>query len=258
MAVIERAPSAQRRGDISDEEWALRVELAACYRVFDLLGWTELIYNHISLRIPGPEEHLLINPFGLRYREVTASNLVKVDLEGRIIGPSEHPVNPAGIIIHTAIHRARPDVQAVMHTHTSAGSAIASLDCGLDWNTFYGAQLYGQIAYHEFEGTTLDPDEQSRLLSSLGDGWHLMLRNHGLLACGESIPAAFLRLWTLERACQIQLAAMSTGRPLRQVAPEALRRSSEDYKSARQDGLGVDAYLAFVREVDERDPSYRY
>lgn len=173
MAIIEQAPVLQPspKPGISDEEWALRVQLAACYRIFDYLGWTELIFNHISLRVPGPETHLLLNPFGLRYKEVTASNLVKIDLDGNIIGDSDWPVNQAGVIIHTAIHRARPDVHAVMHTHTTAGSAVAGLAGGVDGNNFYSSQLWGQIRYHDFEGITLEEDEQERLVASLGEEW---------------------------------------------------------------------------------------
>ncbi len=199
VAVLE---TSQKAG-ISDEEWALRVKLAACYRIFHYMGWTELIFNHISLRVPGPETHLLINPFGLRYCDVTASNLVKIDLQGNIVGESDWPVNRAGVIIHTAIHAARPDVHAVMHTHTTAGSAVAGLDADLDGNNFYASQLWGQVRYHDFEGITLLEDEQERLVNSLGEEWLLVLRNHGLLSAGATLPAAFMRLWTLERACEI-------------------------------------------------------
>jgi ribulose-5-phosphate 4-epimerase/fuculose-1-phosphate aldolase len=185
---------------IGQAEWELRVQLAACYRIFDYLGWSELIFNHISARVPGADEHLLVNPFGLTYREVTASNLVKMDLAGNIVGTSRYPVNKAGVIIHTAIHAARPDVQVAMHTHTTAGCAIAGLVGGLDSNNFYGAQLWGQVAYHDFEGITLEVDEQARLIASLDNRWFMILRNHGLLTCGQSIPSAFFRMWTLQRA----------------------------------------------------------
>lgn len=241
----------------AQDEWDLRVQLAACYRIFDYLGWSELIFNHISVKLPGVEEHLLINPFGLAYREVTASNLVKMDLSGNIVGESRWPVNKAGVIIHTAIHAARPDVQVAMHTHTTAGCAIAGLDGGLDSNNFYGAQLWGQIAYHDFEGITLEADEQARLLTSLGDRWIMMLRNHGLLTCGHSVPSAFFRMWTLQRACELQLATMSAGFPIREISRSALERSSTDYRSQRQDGLGEDAFASLQRRIDSIDPSYR-
>jgi ribulose-5-phosphate 4-epimerase/fuculose-1-phosphate aldolase len=207
--------------------------------------------------LPGPEEHLLINPFGLSYKEVTASNLVKMDLSGQIVGESRWPVNRAGVIIHTAIHTARKDVHVAMHTHTTAGCAIAGLDVGLDSNNFYAAQLSGQIAYHEFEGITLEPDERERLIASLGSGWFLVLRNHGLLTCGHSIPSAFFRMWTLQRACEIQLATMSASGQPRAISPAALERSSTDYQSDRQDSLARTAFDSLQRRIDEIDPSYR-
>jgi ribulose-5-phosphate 4-epimerase/fuculose-1-phosphate aldolase len=262
MAIIERPmpeAAATRKPGISEEEWELRVQLAACYRVFDFMGWTELIFNHISLRVPGPETHLLINPFGLRYKEVTASNLVKIDLQGNIVGDSEWPVNRAGVIIHTAIHGARHDVHAVMHTHTTAGSAVAGLESGVDSNNFYASQLWGQIRYHDFEGITLDPDEQERLIGDLGDQHVLVLRNHGLLSTGATLPAAFLRLWTIERACEIQVATMSTGVAPRVVSDHAHSRSSEDYLATlATPTAGLRAFEALQRQVDEIDDSYRY
>src|SRR5882672_6683637 len=153
---------------ITAEEWALRVQLAACYRIFDLLGWTEYIFNHITLRVPGPEKHFLINPFGLLYGEVTASNLVKIDLEGNTIGNSEWSANRAGFVIHSAIHAARPDAHCIMHTHTTAGVAVACHEAGLSADNFYGSQLQGRIAYHDFEGISVELDERSRLVGSLG------------------------------------------------------------------------------------------
>src|ERR1041385_4181776 len=153
----QRSP---RRNDISPEEWALRVELAACYRIFAHIGWTELIYNHITLRVPGPARHFLINPFGLHYSEVTASNLVKIDLDGNIIGRSDWGINPAGYVAHSAVHAVRHDAHCIMHTHTTAGMAVACSQGGLEYTNFYSAQLYGLIAYHDFEGVTVDTDER--------------------------------------------------------------------------------------------------
>lgn len=251
-------PITSAREDISDEEWSLRVQLAACYRLFHHLGWSELIFNHISVRVPGPTPQILINPYGLRFREVTASNLVKIDLDGNLLSPSEWPINPAGFIIHTAIHRARPDVHAIMHTHTDAGSAVAGLRDGLDGNNFYAAQLHGIVRYHDFEGITLDPGEQERLVGDL-EGEHLLiLRNHGLLTTGPSLPSAFFRLWTLERACQIQIAMMSSGAPIQPVTDAALKRSSADYQSQlASPRAGLRAFEAYQRELDEIDSSYR-
>jgi ribulose-5-phosphate 4-epimerase/fuculose-1-phosphate aldolase len=244
--------------EITEEEWALRVQLAACYRIIDRMGWTELIFNHISMRVPGPTPEILINPYGLRYREVTASNLVKIDLDGNLIGASDWAVNPAGFIIHTAIHRARPDIHAIMHTHTNSGAAVAGLRDGLDGNNFYAAQLNGQVSYHDFEGITLDPGEQERLVGDLGEKHILILRNHGLLTTGATIPAAFFRLWTTERACQIQITTMSAGAPVQTVSSAAHKRSSDEFvEQMATPRAGVRAFEALQREIDEIDPSYR-
>ncbi|HEY2095413.1 MAG TPA: class II aldolase/adducin family protein [Pseudonocardia sp.] len=247
-----------RPASMSEAEWDARVELAACYRIFNRLGWVELIFNHITARVPGADGHLLINPYGLTYREVTASNLVKIDLDGNIVGPSEWPVNAAGLVIHTAIHSARPDSHCVMHTHTTAGSAVACLRDGLDWNNFYAAQIYQQVAYHEFEGITVDPDEKPRLIADLGTRNLMILRNHGLLALGASVPAAFTALWTLQRACEIQLAAQQSGQPLRPVTEKAALQSSRE---ALQFIGGVEAgrtvFNALWRALDRDEPDYR-
>lgn len=202
---------------IAAEEWTLRLELAACYRLFSWLGWTESIYNHITVRVPGPEPHYLINPFGLNYDEVTARNLVKINLAGDTLDGSTHPVNRAGFVIHSAIHAARADAHCVIHTHTTPGVAVACKDGGLSPHNFYGAMLYGQIAYHEFEGVTTDADEQPRLVASLGDKPILILRNHGLLVAGQHIPHALQTYWVLQRACEIQLATDSMAGPNRRI-----------------------------------------
>jgi ribulose-5-phosphate 4-epimerase/fuculose-1-phosphate aldolase len=202
---------------IAAEEWALRLELAACYRLFAALGWTESIYNHITVRVPGPEPHYLINPSGLNYDEVTARNLVKINLAGDVLDGSPHPVNRAGFVIHSAIHAARADAHCVIHTHTTAGVAVACKEGGLSPHNFYGAMLYGQIAYHEFEGVTTDAGEQPRLVASLGDKPILILRNHGLLVAGQHVPHALQTYWTLQRACEVQLATDSMAGPNRQI-----------------------------------------
>src|SRR5512134_3216861 len=189
---------------MSAEEWGIRLELAALYRAFDWLGWTESIYNHITARVPGAERHYLINPYGLNYNEVTATNLVKVNLAGESVDGSKYPVNRAGFVIHSAIHAAREDAHCIMHTHTTAGLAIACQRDGLLSDNFYSALTHGHVAYHEFEGVTVRDDEKPRLVRSLGDKSYLILRNHGLLVCGRTVPEAFLRMWTIERACQIQ------------------------------------------------------
>jgi ribulose-5-phosphate 4-epimerase/fuculose-1-phosphate aldolase len=239
------------------EEWDARVKLAAAYRIFDHLGWTELIYNHISLRLPGPETHFLINPFGLHYSEVTASNLVKVDLAGNIVGASQWPVNPAGFVPHATIHAHIEGAHCVMHTHTTAGLAVACLEDGLSMSNFYSAQLHGKLAYHDFEGITVHADEGPRLLASIGDRPAVILRNHGLLAWGDSVPRAFAILWLLQRACEIQLATLAMGAP--RLIPEAIQRkcTADSLLFKPKQGAEQDAFDALTRKIDRIDPGYR-
>jgi ribulose-5-phosphate 4-epimerase/fuculose-1-phosphate aldolase len=243
------------------DEWKARVELAACYRVFDLLGWTEMIYNHITVRLPvsvaGAEKWFLINPFGLHYSEVTASNLLKIDVLGRKLDDNPWPVNPAGFTVHAAIHQHLPDAHCVMHTHTTAGLAVACTQGGLAQNNFYSAQLHGMVAYHDFEGITVHADETPRLLAAMGDKPLLILRNHGLLACAATLPLAFVRLWTLQRACDVQLAQATLGPAI--AVPEAVARKTTDdaFQFDARFGGGQDVFDAMVRRVDRIDASYR-
>ncbi len=199
-------PAAAPHG-IAADEWQVRLDLAACYQLFDYLGWTEGIFNHISARVPGPDRHYLMNPFGLHYAEVTASNLIKVDVAGRLVTPSAYPGNPAGFAIHGAIHGARDDLHCVIHTHTTAGMAIALKEGGLKQDDFYGAIVAGNLAYHDFEGITVRAEESDRLVRSLGNKNMMILRNHGLLAAGCSVPEAYFTYWTLQRACEVQVCA---------------------------------------------------
>jgi len=242
---------------MTEEERALRVQLAACYRVFHLMGWTELIYNHITVRIPGPERHFLINPFGLHYSEVKASNLVKIDLEGRVIGDSTWPVNPAGFVLHSAIHQGIEGAHCVMHTHTTAGCAVACSQAGLSMDNFYSAQLHDRVAYHDFEGITVHADEGPRVIRSIGQRPAVILRNHGLLAWGDTLPYTFAVLWTLQRACEIQVAGAALGPTL--PIPEAVQRkaSQDALQFDPRRGGGRDVFAALVRMVDRADPSYR-
>ena len=250
-------PLKQPGRPFSAEEWAARVQLAAAYRIFDRLGWTELIYNHITLRLPGPERHFLINPFGLHYSEVTASNLVKIDLEGRIIGESAWPVNPAGFTVHGAIHANIPSAHCVMHTHTTAGMAVACSQAGLSMSNFYSAQLHGKVAYHDFEGITVHADEGPRLIRNIGDRPAVILRNHGLLAWSDTIPRAFAILWLLNRACEIQLASTSMG-PVIEIPEDVQRKCTRDSLQFNPSfGAGEDVFDALTRAIDRTDPSYR-
>jgi ribulose-5-phosphate 4-epimerase/fuculose-1-phosphate aldolase len=229
------------------EEWAVRLELAALYRAFDWLGWTELIYNHITAKVPGPSNHYLINPYGLWYSEVTASNLVKVDLAGKAVDGSKYPVNIAGFVIHSAIHAARADAHCIIHTHSTAGSAVSCKQEGLRYDNFYSATLFGQVAYHEFEGVTTDTAEQPRLVASLGAKPVLILRNHGLLVACPGIPEAFRTYWTLQRACEIQAetdAMRGDNLPIARAVLEATPARTAPFRAGpRPGGLEFDALL---------------
>lgn len=242
---------------MNDTERALRIRLASAYRVFAMLGWTELIYNHITVRVPGPETHFLINPFGLHYSEVTASNLVKIDLQGRVIGESKWGVNPAGFTIHSAIHAGIADAHCVMHTHTAAGCAVAGAKAGLSMDNFYSAQLHDRVAYHDFEGITVHVEEGPRLLRSIGNRQAVILRNHGLLSWGRTIEQAFALLWTLQRACEIQVAGAALG-PTVAISEAIQRKCSVDaLQFDPEHGGGRDVFDAMVRLVDRADASYR-
>jgi len=243
------------------DERQLRLELAACYRVFAMLGWTEMIYNHITLRLPdtvtGGAREFLINPFGLHYSEVTASNLVRIDMQGRVLDGSPHPVNPAGFTVHAAIHEGLGGAHCVMHTHTTAGLAVACLQGGLQQTNFYSAQLHEMVAYHDFEGITIHADETPRLLRSIGSRPAVILRNHGLLVWGPTVPQTFAILWTLQRACEVQLATLSMGAPI-PVPQEVARKCTRDALQFNPShGGGRDVFDALVRQVDRLDPGYR-
>ncbi len=233
---------------MSESEWAARCELAACYRVFDHLGWTELIYNHITLRLSdGDQPAFLINPFGLHYSEVTPLNLVKIDGAGKILDGSEYPINPAGFTVHAALHNGLPGAHCVMHTHTTAGIAVACSVAGLRSDNFYSAQLQGRVAYHDFEGVTVHADEGPRLIRSIDGRKAVILRNHGLLSWGGSIPEAFTYLWTLNRACEVQLATSMLG-PSLAIAPEITERCARDaLQFDPRYGAGRDVFDALVR-----------
>ena len=239
------------------DEWAARVQLAAAYRMFDRLGWSELIYNHLSLRVPGEDGHFLINPFGLHYSEVTASNLVKVDVQGRIVGHSDWPINPAGFTFHGAIHATLPEAHCVMHVHTTPTMAVCCLEQGLSFSNFYAAQLHGQVAYHDFEGITVHLDEGQRILASAGGKPVLLLRNHGPVVIGRSLPQAFNLMWLVQRACEVQVATLAMG-PAREIPVPLMERSVRDSLNFNPTfGAGQDVFAAMQRLVERDDPSYR-
>ena len=256
---LPQTPDAASR--FHPDEWAARLQLAACYRIFAMLGWTEMIYNHITLRLPdsvsGAEKHFLINAFGLQYSEVSASNLVKIDLQGKVLDGSTHKVNPAGFTVHAAIHAGLPDAHCIMHTHTTAGVAVACLQGGLQQTNFYTAQLHDLLAYHDFEGITIHADEGPRLLQSIGNKPAVILRNHGLLAWGQTVPQTFAILWTLQRACEVQLATFSMGQAIAVPEDIAARCTRDALQFDPSHGAGQDLFDALVRQVTRLDASYR-
>lgn len=251
------ATALKQHPGISDAEREARQQLAACYRIFDLLGWSELIYNHITLKVPGEEGAFLINPFGLHFSEVTASNLVKIDIDGNKLDDNPYPVNLAGFTQHSVFHRHLPDAHCIAHTHTTEGMAVSALEGGLQPTNFYAAGCYGRIAYHDFEGITVRAEEGERLIANLGDKRMMFLRNHGMLVMGRTVPEAFFLHWVLQRACEIQLATLSMGRPI-VVPPEVLAVHQRDMSKVQlSGGPGAPDFAAMVRKIDRVDRSWR-
>jgi len=267
------------RARVSAEEWELRVHLAACYRLVARYGMTDLIYNHITARVPGPEHHILINAYGMLYEEVTASSLIKVDLAGNIIDKDEHPysVNAAGYIIHSAVHEARDDAQCVIHTHTPAGIAVSAMEEGLLPLSQTAMRFHGHVAYHDYEGPAFNRGEKGRLVKHLGDKNAMILRNHGLLVAAPSIPQAFNLIYWLEQACRIQVQILSTQRPLHKAAKKVVALTAEalsgmeitlDNEASTNpnlrrgaqkagSGYGLLEWPALLRALDRQDTSYR-
>jgi ribulose-5-phosphate 4-epimerase/fuculose-1-phosphate aldolase len=245
------------RQQVSDAEWQLRVDLAACYRIIALYGWDDLVFTHISVRVPGPEEHFLINPYGWFFEEITASSLVKVNLAGEIVLATDNMVNPAGFVIHSAIHSARHDVACVLHTHTKAGVAVSAQADGLLPISQASLFPYATLAYHDYEGVALNDDEKPRLVADLGNKNALILRNHGLLTTGATIADAFLMMYILETACQTQILAQSGGNELIQV-PAAIVAGIQAQAEKVTRGLGGSlVWPGLLRKLDRRDPSFR-
>ncbi len=234
-----------------ETEQQLRADLASCYRLFDWLGWTELIFNHITVRAPsadGSKPEYLINQFGLHYAEVRPDNLVRIDIDGNTRDGSAARVNRAGFVIHSAIHAARDDAHCIMHIHTTEGCAVSCKEDGLRHDNFYSAMLYDDVGYHDYEGVTTNLDEQPRLVKSLGNKNHLILRNHGLLVVGPDIPTAFNRLWTLQRACEIQLASDS-GRGENRPIPQKLLETVPQTRVAGRGDVNQLIFDAMLRRA---------
>lgn len=243
---------------VSAQEWQVRLDLAACYRLFHHFRLTDLIFNHISARVPGREDHFLINPYGLMYDEITASSLVKVDVDGKVLkDPLGMGVNPGGFTIHSAIHMARHDVQCVMHTHTAATIAVATMECGLLPLTQHAMRFTNRVAYHRYDGAVFTDEERRRLQAGLGDRLVMLLRNHGTLVCGRTIPEAFDIMYHLERACQAQVTLMSTGQKLSEPSPGAAEQVAQLYESPTRKG-GEKAWPAMLRLLERDYPGYRH
>ena len=245
------------RDRVSAEEWAMRVDLAACYRIVARHGWDDLVFTHISARVPGGDHHFLINPYGLLFEEVTASSLVKVDLEGVKVMESPFAVNPAGFVIHSAIHAAREDAQCVLHLHTSAGVAVACQKDGLLPISQQSIFVHSSLGYHNYEGVALNDAEKPRLVADFGLNTFLVLRNHGLLTVGASVADAYLAMFVLQRACEIQVMAQSGGGALISI-PQAILEGARAQSAQVTRGLGgALAWPGILRKLDRLDPSYR-
>ena len=250
------------RAEVSAEEWQTRVDLAACYRLVDKYAMTDLIYNHITARIPGSDDELLINPYGYLYEEITASSLVKIDIEGNILLQPDHGygINPAGYVIHSAVHAARSDAICVLHTHTVAGVAVSCQQQGLLPLNQWSLQFTGRLAYHDYEGIALDLDERARLVADLGDKFVMVLRNHGMLTCGRSVAEAFKLMHNLERSCRAQLAIQSSGAEICQLSQGVARKTAEQYASFYDEieikGKPDSEWAAFKRMLERSDPDF--
>jgi ribulose-5-phosphate 4-epimerase/fuculose-1-phosphate aldolase len=247
------APKA--KADLDERE--LRIQLAAAYRLLDKFKMTDLLSTHLSVRLPGPEHHFLINPYGMMFHEITASSLVKIDIEGNIIGESEWPVNPAGFVIHSAIHAAREDLTCIFHTHTRYGIAVSALECGFLPISQFAMKFYNRVAYHDYEGVALDLDERERLVKDLGDKKVMILRNHGLLTAGRTIPETFFLMYYLDRACEIQVTAQSASTKLI-IPSESVCEHAAQQQNIDDENLGQLEWTALMRMLDREDPSYRH
>lgn len=248
----------QSNSKYSEAEWTARQELASCYRIFAMFGWDEMIYNHITVKVPGEDGSYLINPFGMHFGEINASSLIKIDVDGNKVD-TDNPwfVNKAGFVQHSLFHRSLPDAHAIIHTHTTATMAVCSLEAGLQPTNFYACNYTGQLAYHDFEGVTVREEEGVRLIQNLGDKRILMLKNHGPVVIGQTLQEAFIKFWSLQRACEIQLATMSMGTPIL-VGGDVVALHQRDLSQAQPPGAaGRFEFEAMVRKVDKIDGSWR-
>lgn len=245
------------KDSVSQQEWKLRQDLAACYNLVAHYGWDDLIFTHISARVPGPEHHFLINPYGLMFDEITASSLVKVDLNGDKVIDTEFEINPAGFTIHSAIHEARDDAQVVLHLHTNAGVAVSAQKQGLQAISQQSLFPLTSLSYHEYEGVALREDEKARLQNDLGDTFFMILRNHGLLTCAQTVADAFLNMYILQRACEIQLLAQSGGGELTPVPSGIVEGMQAASKQVTRNAGGALAWPGLLRKLDRLNAPYK-
>lgn len=232
----------------------LRIQLAAAYRLIDRFGMADSIYTHISVRIPGEDNAFLINPYGLLFNEITASSLVKVDIDGNILEDNGYRVNPAGFVIHSAIQGARKDINCVLHTHSRYGVAVSAMECGLLPISQFSMQFYNRVAYHDYEGVSLELDERERLVADLGTQKTMIMRNHGLLTVGATIAEAFYLIYYLEKSCEVQVLAQSSGAKIVLPSPEVCEKAAQQLNC---DNVGQLDWVALIRVLDKEDPSYR-
>ncbi len=254
MARVSVLPSRTQGEEATERE--VRVALAACYRLIAHFGMDDLVFTHISARVPGRPDHFLINPYGMMFHEITASSLVKIDHEGDIVEDTGYPVNKAGFVIHSAIHAARPEVNCVLHTHTRAGIAVSCLEEGLLHINQHSAMFYGRVAYHDYEGIALDLDERTRLERDLGDNPVMILRNHGLLTTGRTVPEAFELMYYLEQSCRIQVDLMATGGKLTRLSDNVCQHTAQQFEESPVP-RGEREWPALLRLLDAKDPNYR-
>jgi ribulose-5-phosphate 4-epimerase/fuculose-1-phosphate aldolase len=258
MSDLSQLQIKSMRDRVTPEEWQTRVDLAACYRLVHHYRMDDLVYNHISARVPGEEGHFLINAYGMTYDEITASSLVKIDFDGSVVQDSGtgYGINHAGFVIHSAVHRGRPDVACVIHTHTPAGMAVSAMKCGLLPLT-QNSMFFSGVGYHDYEGPAVDLDERKRLVADLGDHVAMVLRNHGLLAVGSTIAEAFVTLYWLERACQAQMLAVASNAELNVPGEETIRTTNDRYKPGQRRRIGELEWAGLLRLVERRYPGFR-
>ncbi len=240
----------------SADEWQARVDLAACYRLVATFGWSDLVFTHITSRVPGTDHHFLINPYGMMFDEITASSLVKIDLAGNKLEDSPYPVNPAGFTIHSAIHAARDDAQCVLHVHSLNGVAVSAQEAGVLPLSQQSIFVLNSLAYHDYEGLALNDEERPRLVADFGDKLYLMLRNHGLLTVGKTVADAFLNMYIFETACTIQVRAMAGGAPLRLIGSTIIDNAMEQARVVTKSQGGMLAWPALLRKLDRTNPGY--